>query len=94
MRSLLVLDGLIEAEVLRERLASQVTSEHEFAICYVAGVPSGLARTLNAQRALTAVLREVLGDSAESVAIFVVSGADGDGVEECATEWGATNVIR
>jgi len=94
MRSLLVLDGLIEAGVLRERLSSQVTTGHELAICYVAGAPSGLARTLNSQRALTALLREVLGDSAENVAIFVVSGADGDGVDECAAEWGATNVMR
>ncbi len=47
---------------------------------------------LAAQRALTAMLRQIHGPKAESIAVFVVSTHEGQRVEDCATDWGATEV--
>jgi hypothetical protein len=92
MRVLVVLVEPIAADGIRERCSSLVADGHEVAVCYVLPVPPSLKASLDAQRRITADLRRALSNSAESIPVFVVTGADGDGVDECATAWGATDV--
>lgn len=51
-----------------------------------------LQATLDAQRKVTAALRRALEGAAETIPVFVVSQAQGDGIVECSREWGATEV--
>lgn len=70
-----------------------VTEEGELAICQVLPAPS-FPRMLEAQQLLTTTLRQALGERAETVPVFVVTGGPGDDVEDCATAWGATSVVE
>ncbi len=54
---------------------------------------TSLAQSVGAQRAVTRELRQILGERAEKIAVFVASARQGDRVEDWAREWGATVVI-
>jgi hypothetical protein len=65
----------------------------EFAICYeLAPGLDGLHEGLAAQRALTALLRQLRGARAESIPIFVSCQRAGERAADYATAWGATEV--
>lgn len=74
------------------RCSTLVAEGADVAVCYVTPSAKVLAGMLEAQRTMTAALRRALDGSAEKIAVFVVSGEAGDGVEECARAWGATVV--
>lgn len=92
MRAFVVLSEPIRADTIRARCSALVADGHEVAVCYVLPVEAGLQASLEAQRKITTELRRALDASAESIPVFVVSGLDGDGVDECARAWGATDV--
>jgi hypothetical protein len=94
MRTLVVLSDPIESETIRERCSVLIADGHDVAICYVLPSEAGLRASLEAQRRITLELRQALETSAETIPVFVVSGLDGDGVDECAHAWGATDVQR
>lgn len=93
-RILIVLEEGLDRETLRQRCTVAGALAHEVAVCLV--LPrelAGLADVLRAQRELTRALRAALGESAEGVAVLVASDNDGYRVEDCAREWGATEVL-
>lgn len=96
-RILIVLQEGLDRETLRMRCTvdgAASAASHEIAVCLVlAREKAGLADVLRAQRDLTRLLREALGDRAEGVAVLVASDSDGYRVEDCAREWGATEVL-
>ena len=92
MRTLVVLSDPIVAETIRERCSALIADGHEVAVCYVLASQPGLRASLDAQRRITVELRHALETSAETIPVFVVSGLDGDGVDDCARAWGATDV--
>ena len=92
-RILVVLRGRVDVDVLRRRCTLDLVGPYEMAICHV--LPAGhdgFREGLHAQREITAALRAVMGRRAETVAVLVVSERPGYGVEECARDWGATEV--
>ena len=92
-RILVVLRGPIDVGTVRRRCALTVTGPYEMAVCHV--LPAGhdgIRDSLHAQKQITAALRVVLGGRAENVAVLVASDRLGEGVDECAKEWGATLV--
>jgi hypothetical protein len=92
-RILVVLRGPIDIGAVRRRCALDVTGPYEMAVCHV--LPAGhdgIRDGLHAQKEITAALRVVLGGRAENVAVLVASERQGEGVDECAKEWGATLV--
>ncbi len=98
-RILVVLRGPIDSEVLersctiavRDRL--QENEPYEMAICLVLPVGrDGIYEGLQAQREVTRTLRGIMGSGAETIAILVASDRQGDEVDACAREWGATIV--
>jgi hypothetical protein len=92
MRTLVVLSDPIEAETIRGRCADLLTGGHEIALCYVLPSQAGLQASLEAQRRITMELRHALEASAETIPVFVISGLEGDSIDECARAWGATDV--
>jgi hypothetical protein len=92
VRTLVVLRDPIGANAIRERCSSLIEAGQEVALCYVLPGGSGLRASLEIQRRITSELREAFETSAEAVPVFVVSGADGDSVDDCARAWGATDV--
>ena len=92
-RVLLILHGPIDVETIRRRWEAAVADDVEYAVCYqLPRDNQGFRDILSAQRTVTAALREVCGTRAESMAIFAITDRDGDRVEDCAREWGATEV--
>jgi len=92
MRTLVVLSDPIESQTIRERCSVLIAGGHEVALCYVLPRQAGLNASLEVQRRITTELRHALETSAEKIPVFVVSGLDGDGVDDCARAWGATDV--
>ena len=92
MRVLVVLADPIATESIRERCSPLIADGHEIAVCYVLPAGEGLRASLETQREITVALRQAFGASAEAIPVFVISGLDGDGVDDCAREWGATDV--
>jgi hypothetical protein len=92
MRVLVVLSNPVEAGLVRHRCEGLVAEGHDLAVCYVMASQVTLKAALDAQRKVTAALRRALEGSAENIPVFVVSQVDGDGIAECAREWGATEV--
>lgn len=95
MRVLLVLpDAAIEEERLGQRCKLLLDAGHEVAVCHRLAREQTLQETLDLQRKITRLLRHLLESAAESIPVFVVTGTDGDGIEDCARAWGATDVHR
>jgi hypothetical protein len=92
MRTLVVLSDPIEAETIRRRCAGLLAGGHEIAVCYVLSPQAGLQASLEAQRRITMELRHALETSAETIPVFVISGLEGDRIDDCARAWGATDV--
>ncbi len=88
----MVLRGPIDLDGLRAAFTPREPVPEALAVCHVVDRAGGLARALEAQRRLTAALRETLGDRAEAIAVFVVTGDRGDTVEDLVRDWGATLV--
>ncbi|HKO53534.1 MAG TPA: hypothetical protein VJV79_37755 [Polyangiaceae bacterium] len=94
IRVLFLMRGPIEASAVTARLKGEARGASEFAFCYeLSADQDGLREALEAQRALTEVLRQVFGEMAESIPIFAVSDRPGERVEDYAMAWGAT-VVR
>jgi hypothetical protein len=92
-RILVVLRGPIDAGTVRRRCTFDVEGPYEMAVCHVLPQGSdGIRDGLRAQQEITAALRVAMGRRAESVAVLVASEREGDGVDDCAREWGATLV--
>ncbi|HUS69001.1 MAG TPA: hypothetical protein VMZ28_30905 [Kofleriaceae bacterium] len=72
----------------------RAAADGECACCFVHEADDGGRDHLGLQQRMTTDLRAVLGAGAEGVAIFVVSGRAGDGVDDCAAAWGATEVVE
>jgi hypothetical protein len=92
-RVLVVYRGRIEVGEVRRRCAVPIEGPHELAVCHV--LPGGgdtFSEGLRAQKELTAALRVVLGDRAETVAVLVACEGGEYDLEDCAREWGATLV--
>jgi len=86
--------GPIEASTVSARLEGEAWDAAEFAFCYeLPAGRDGLREALEAQRALTEILRQLFGQSAESIPVFAVSSRLGERVEDYAAAWGAT-VVR
>lgn len=94
-RILVVISGSADRNSLRQRCEGFLTGTAEIAFCRVlpAGA-AGLEQALRAQQELTVILREILGESAEKVAVFTAHDSDGYTVDDCARDWGATIVDR
>ena len=92
MRVLVVLQDPIATESIQERCSQLIAEGHEIAVCHVLPAGEGLRASLETQRKITMELRVAFGASAEAIPVFVISGLDGDGVDDCAREWGATDV--
>jgi hypothetical protein len=92
VRTLVVLRDPIEANAIRQRCSALMEAGQEFALCYVLGADLGLRASLDVQRRITSELRQAFETSAETIPVFVVSGAHGDTVDDCARAWGATDV--
>lgn len=92
-RILIVLAGPPDGETLRNRCPSSDFDAVELAVCCVLPAGrTGLSEGLLAQRELTSALRGVLGEVAERVTVLVAWDEDGYRVEDCARDWGATEV--
>lgn len=92
MRVLLVLPDLSVGEERQLRCQALLQGGHEVAFCYRLTSAATLQEALDIQRRLTARLRYLFESSAEGIPVFVVTGNDGDGIEDCAKAWGATDV--
>jgi len=92
MRVLIILLDPVEADTIRRRCAGLIAEGHDLAVCYVLASQATLHATLDAQRKITVALRRALEESAETIPVFVVSQSDDQGIDECAREWGATEV--
>jgi hypothetical protein len=92
MRVLVVIGEPFAPDAMRERCGRLLSEGHELAVCYTLAPLTNLPTSLGIQRRIAAALREGLESSAERIPIFVVTGAPGDGVEECARAWEATEV--
>ena len=92
MRVLVVLSAASLVDGIRTRCFRAVGERHEVAVCYVLEPHATHERALQMQRKVTAELRQALESAAEAIPVFVVSGGDGDGVDDCARAWGATYV--
>jgi hypothetical protein len=85
--------GTIDLPTVKARLAAEASEVAELALCYELPPDHDSFRdALHAQRALTEVLRQVMGSDAEGMPIFAVSDRDGERVEDYARAWGATMV--
>lgn len=94
LRVLVLLRGPIQASAVIARLETEAWREVEFAFCYeLARDHDGLDGALEAQRAMTEVLRQVFGHAAENIPVFAVSDRPGERVEDYALSWGAA-VVR
>lgn len=92
-RVLLVLRGPITIDMVKSRCEPFSWGSGELAVCYeLPPEADGFREALAAQRSVTEALRAARGSGAESIAIFAVSGRDGDRVEDCARDWGASEV--
>jgi hypothetical protein len=92
-RILVVLRAAIDAETVRRRCPPSVAQTHQMAVCYVLKPhEAGIEASVEAQRRITLSLRQALNQRAETIPVFVVTGRDGDGIDDCAREWGATVV--
>lgn len=90
----MVVRGELDVEQLRPLFERAPFERAEVAVCHVLEVGrDSICDALSSQRAITSALRAVLGPRAEAVAVFVASERDGDTVEDCAREWGATVVL-
>lgn len=94
MRVLVVFEDPMATESAQNRCAPLIAGGHEIAVCYVLPAGAGLRASLDAQRKITMDLRRAFGASAEAIPVFVISGLEGDTVDECARAWGATDVQR
>jgi hypothetical protein len=94
MRILVVLTDADPKDGVRERFAALLSEHHEVAACKVAPELTSLSESLDVQRRTSSMLRHLLGDPAENIAVFAISGRPGDNVEDCAREWGASEVQR
>lgn len=82
---------------LRELVRSEAwnqAADGERACCLVHGHDTSGRSHLRLQQRMTIELRGSLGQYAEEVATFVVSGQDGDDVGACAASWGATRIVE
>jgi hypothetical protein len=92
-RILVVFRGPIDAGTVRRRCTLEVEGPYEMAVCQVLSPGSDSIRDgIRAQQEITAALRVTMADRAESIAVLVASERQGDGVDDCAREWGATLV--
>jgi hypothetical protein len=92
-RILVVLRAPIDVETVRRRCSLGVAQAHEMAVCYVLQPhETSVEAAVQAQRRITDSLRQVLDRWAETIPVFVVTECDGDGIQDCASEWGATVV--
>ncbi len=94
MRVLVVLEDPIATESIQKRCSPLIAGGHELAVCYVLPAGAGLRASLETQRTITMELRHAFGASAEAIPVFVISGLEGDTVDDCARAWGATDVRR
>ena len=92
MRVLVVIEEPIDADAIVRRCGTLIAQGHEVAICYVSPAQGTLQSTLALQRRITAALRQALEGSAEEIPVFVVSQSEGDGIDDCARDWGAAEV--
>lgn len=92
MRVLILLSDLASADKSSARCSALLGQGDEVAVCCVLPASHGLAGVIDAQRRITAALRRRDDGSADKVAVFVVSGEAGDGIDDCAEAWGATRV--
>jgi hypothetical protein len=92
MRVLVVLREPIATDSLRERCGRLVAEGHCVAVCYAAASTLGLEGTLEAQRKITLALRHAIDGAAEEIPVFVATERDGEGIDDCALAWGATEV--
>jgi hypothetical protein len=94
MRVLVVLSGPVEASAVQARCAATMEEGHELALCYVLSTHPDLRVVITLQQELTAILRRLLGASAEKIPVFVATNVEGDRVEDWADAWDATDVRR
>jgi len=92
MRVLVVLSEPHVPRPLGERCQRLIGDGHDVALCYSSTVAATIDATLDAQRKITADLRRTLENSAETIPVFVVTGQSGDGIDDCARAWGATDI--
>jgi hypothetical protein len=92
MRVLVVLPVPDVSDSVRKRCAEHLAGGREIAVCHVLRGESGLSASLEAQRKITSALRRALESAAETIPVFVLTGGDGDAIEDCARAWGATDV--
>jgi len=92
MRVLVIAAEPFAAEAIRDRCAGLLSDGHEVAICCALSPELGLRASLDVQRRITLSLRQALAHAAEAIPVFIVTGTAGDGIEDCARAWGATDV--
>jgi hypothetical protein len=92
MRVLVVLSAASMVEGIRTRCARVIQDGDELAVCFLLDPETTYQHSLQIQREATQELRLIFKSAAETVPIFVVTGAPGDGVPDCATAWGAAYV--
>lgn len=92
-RILVILRGPIEPMLVVNLSEELGVNDAHVAVCYeLPPGRDGLHDGLAAQRQLTSLLRQACGTRAESIPVFTASGRSGEGVVDCQTAWGATEV--
>jgi hypothetical protein len=95
---LVVLTGELDPRAMARRceaLPAPTPEEVELAIVYeLPPGRDGLTDSLTAQRVVTKALRAARGVAAEQVAVFVACERAGETLDDCASAWGATEVVR
>ncbi len=92
-RLLLVLNDPLEIRRDAQLRAVSTSEADEIALCLVVAPSEPQVNHLRLQQRMAGELRALLGEAAERIATFVVSGEDGDDVASCAAAWGASRVI-
>jgi hypothetical protein len=90
-RVLVVVRDPRDLPTIRRGVAVAAARSAELAVCQVTS--DDHLDDLHHQQAMTRALRRLLGEGAESVAVFVVSGRSGDDAASCAESWGADQIV-
>ena len=90
-RVLVVVRDPRDLPTIRRAVAVAEARAAELAVCQVTS-DDHLA-DLRHQQVMTRTLRRLLGEGAETVAVFVVSGRPGDDAASCAESWGADEIV-